>query len=158
MEILMADSPHREPWSVESVKSCLESTAQDGVSSAQVFLDGNHDPDLLGETVSNAIERVRQRLGVSTSVVLGRVSRMANAVAVKGDADVIAELLHEDDIKAVLPSIIPDILPRPSQDVSVAALAVTASAASTRPGEPIDLAWKRFEARKEALREISGGR
>jgi hypothetical protein len=55
---------------------------------------------------------VRRRFTAPRSVTVGRVNRLAKSVAVKGDAETIAELVNEKNVKAVIPSVISDILPK----------------------------------------------
>lgn len=101
-------------WGFESVKAQLQKkAAANGAASAQVFFQDRVGADDLGPAITQAIRNVTLRRSPQSDITVGRINRLSKSVAVKGDVDTIADLLHEQNVKAVLPSEIDDIYPKP---------------------------------------------
>jgi hypothetical protein len=80
---------------------------------AQVFFDGSVPPDRLAETANAAMQQAAARTGRKPSLRIGKVHPLANSVSVRGDPDLIADLMEHNQVTSVLPSEIDDIYPKP---------------------------------------------
>lgn len=102
-----------EMWSFERVREELRTAETvDGVS-AVVFFDEATAVDAILEAATAAVARLYEKSTISKQIVIGHVFRLAKSVSVRGDADTIAELMKESNVKAVLPSPVSDIYPKP---------------------------------------------
>lgn len=84
-----------------------------GDVSAQIFFDDSIPADRLVEEARAAVNTASKRIRATGIVSFGKVHKLAKSVAVRGDPEVIAALEGLDAVKAVLPSEIDDIFPRP---------------------------------------------
>lgn len=101
-------------WGFEGVKAQLQKkAAANGTASAQVFFQERVGADDLGLAIMQAIRNVTSRRSSQSDIAIGRINRLSKSVAVRGDVDTIADLLNEQNVKAVLPSEIDDIYPKP---------------------------------------------
>jgi hypothetical protein len=89
---------------LEILKQALLHAEKDGEVAAQVFLGPEVSEDELVGTVFRAAQG---------RLAIGRVTKLANAVAVTGSAEVVYSLMGQPGIRTVLPSEQDDILPRP---------------------------------------------
>src|SRR5947209_12319725 len=106
-------SPSKE-WSLESVRKKLASSASPGVgATAQVFLHESVPVGALSEVLKQMVSAAEKKIGRAASVRVGKVHPLAKSASVTGDPDVIAALASISQVKAVLPSVIDDIYPKP---------------------------------------------
>jgi hypothetical protein len=111
----MLNKPPPSPeWSSESVRLQLKAKSSSrGGAAAQVFFDKSVPADKLAEAAQTAIRQVASRTGRRRRVRIGKISPLANAVSVRGDPDLIADLMGLDEVQSVLPSEIDDVYPKP---------------------------------------------
>jgi hypothetical protein len=101
-------------WSAKRVREMLEkNAASSGQASANVFFHDSVSADQLHDVAQQAITQAAKRLGRPPSLKVGPVHRLAKSVSVKGDPSLIAELSNLENVKAILPSEIDDIYPKP---------------------------------------------
>jgi hypothetical protein len=102
-------------WSHAAVQRALKEQTRHGEpASAQVFFVESIEANDLRETASRVIEETASSLGKPEAVAVGKIRVSARSVSVSGDADVIAAVQQRPEVKAVLPNIVDDILPRPT--------------------------------------------
>lgn len=111
----MAGDKASPEWSSESVNRQLKNNSRGGSASANVFFDQSIPAEKLSEAATAAIKETAQRIGKPASVSVGRVHKLAKSVSVSGDPEIIAELQSVGPVKAVLPSEVEDILPKPTK-------------------------------------------
>ena len=102
-------------WTTEKVLETLRRQAPPGQSaSAQVFLHENvAAEEVMGKAQQIVGQATGQATGTARSAEIGKVHRMAKSFSVTAVPDVIAEIAKSDDVKAILPSKIDDIYPKP---------------------------------------------
>jgi hypothetical protein len=110
------DSKSSANWSSDAVVARLRQAASKGPVSAQVFLS---DDVVAGELPSRAEEIVAAAAAslnlAPDDVKLGKVHRLAKSFSVtSGSPDLFERIATRDDVKSILESAQPDILPRPS--------------------------------------------
>ena len=99
---------------VESVRRDLKEKADsENRVRAVVFFNEVAPGSSLPETAKKAIDEAAAKIGKRGSVTIGSVRQSANSASVVGDADAIAEVQSDARVKAVLPSEIDDIYPKP---------------------------------------------
>lgn len=104
-----------ENWKMESVIEKLRAQAREtGAVAAQVFLHGPDAGGDLRETARklvNAASRAdRAKLRAAS---IGRVSDLAKSFSLTADPEVFARLAEEPSVKAILPSQIDEVYPKP---------------------------------------------
>lgn len=111
----MADDTPSPNWSTEQVLETLRRQVRDGgPASAQVFMCETVPPDGLRGKVEEIVREVRSRGCASPDgVVIGRVHRLARSFSVRADPEFIAEIAKSKDVRAILPSRIDDVCPKP---------------------------------------------
>jgi hypothetical protein len=101
-------------WSAKRVREMLEQNAAgSGQASANVFFHDSVSADQLSDAAQQAVAQAAKRLGRPATLKVGLVHRLAKSVSVKGDPALIAELSNLENVKAILPSEINDIYPKP---------------------------------------------
>lgn len=112
----MGDDKTSPEWSPEAVRRRLRKIASGGRdASAQVFFDDGVAAERLLDAAEKAITEAAARVGRAARVRIGRVHKLAKSVSVTGDPDVIAELAAVPPVRAVLPSEIEDVYPKPTR-------------------------------------------
>jgi hypothetical protein len=101
-------------WSGKDLLEVLKANGAGGQASANVFFDDSVSADQLAVAAQQAIEQAGNQLGLSSpDATVGHVRRLAKSVSIKGDPALIAGLSKVANVKAILPSEIPDIYPKP---------------------------------------------
>lgn len=108
------DVPASPEWSPARIREMLKKQASpdDGVA-ANVFFHASVPSAQLADLAKTAIDQAARRLKSSGTVEIGKIHQLAKSVSVKGDPDVIAEMLNQENVKSILPSQIEDIYPKP---------------------------------------------
>jgi hypothetical protein len=100
-------------WSIDEVVGRLRGqTGTDGRAAAHVFLD-----DAAGENLAASARRLvnaaRRGAGGQGTIEIGPIRQLSRSFAVRATPDMIGRLGRQPGVRAVLPSQIDDILPRP---------------------------------------------
>jgi hypothetical protein len=103
-----------ENWKPETVLAELRRQAQaTGTAAAQVFLtDAGTEADL-ADTVRRAVDEAAQAAGTASKPSIGRISPLAKSFSLTAEPEVFAALVRHPGIKSILPSVVPDIYPKP---------------------------------------------
>jgi hypothetical protein len=115
MEVVMGTPAPSENWKTEAVIDQLRTQAREsGEAAAQIFLQG---PDAGGDLAEVARKLVGAASGTakgkSHKASIGRVSKLAKSFSLTADPEVFARLAKEPSVKAILPSQIDDVYPKP---------------------------------------------
>jgi hypothetical protein len=109
----MVNERGQNGWSGSDLRQALERAASsNGQVSANVFFG----EDVPAEDLTQAVERACAEAAAKTGgakPTVGKVRSLAKSVSVTGDPETIAALAEVKDVKAVLPSAIEDIYPKP---------------------------------------------
>ncbi|MEA2760167.1 MAG: hypothetical protein QOH65_2780 [Methylobacteriaceae bacterium] len=110
----MSEYAGSKEWSPESIREKLKRSASPGVgASAQVFLHESVPAGSLSEVLTRMVSAAEKKIGRSASVQVGKLHPLAKSASVTGDPDVIAAMASDSQVKAILPSVIDDIYPKP---------------------------------------------
>jgi hypothetical protein len=102
-----------EEWSTDKVRDALKkAAAESGQASANIFFEPSVSAEQLPEAARTAIDKASAKTGTSKPTI-ERIHRLSRSVSVRGDPDTIAEMARAENVKAILPSEIDDIYPRP---------------------------------------------
>jgi hypothetical protein len=102
-------------WSTASVVARLRASAAPGKPvRAQVFLHDDVAADDLAAAVQNLVTTAEQKAGAQkTPVEVGKIHGLAKSFSITADPDVVAAIAEMPAVKAILPSEIDDIYPKP---------------------------------------------
>jgi hypothetical protein len=96
-------------WTVEGVLQKLRRTAPGKKASIQVFLrDG-----VASSKVQKTSEKIVNSVDPIHSSKMGRVRSLSKSFSIEGEVDVLERIAHHPDVKAILPSQVEDIYPKP---------------------------------------------
>jgi hypothetical protein len=106
-------------WTMESVLARLREQARgSGTVAANVFLSGPESGTEMKEVVRQAVNEAAAAAGPGTRrPEIGRVSDMAKSFSLTAEPAVFAALARNPRVKSILPSVIPDIYPKPTKDI-----------------------------------------
>jgi hypothetical protein len=115
--MLAAEKPSKE-WEIKRVLDELRAQARErGVVTAQVFLHDTFLHDAAGD-LAQAARNLLAAAGASTDKAsIGRVSNLAKSFSLTASPDVFAALARLPAVKAILPSQIDDVYPKPTRIV-----------------------------------------
>ena len=109
MKIKAMSNDSSRDWTVEGVLQKLRSSAAGKKARIQVFLrDG---------VASSKIQETSEKIVNSVDPVhltkMGRVRSLSKSFSIEGEVDVLERIAHHPDVKAILPSEVEDICPKP---------------------------------------------
>jgi len=111
----MANVTPSENWEMDTVIDELRARAKRGEAvAAQVFLHGTQAGDDLGEFAQKLVGAASAvHGGKAHKASIGRVSNLAKSFSLRADPEVFVRLAKEPSVKAILPSQIDDVYPKP---------------------------------------------
>jgi hypothetical protein len=109
----MGETPTSEAWRPDKVRDVLKkAAAASGEASANVFFQTSVSAEELPVAARTAIDMASAKTGQSKPTI-EHIHALAKSVSVRGDPDTIAEMASAENVRAILPSEIEDIYPRP---------------------------------------------
>jgi len=101
-------------WTARNVLDQLRAKAPKGRPvAAHVFLYDDTPADRLPDLAKTIVEAAKKQVGRSAAAEVGKVHPLARSFSVTADVDTLAALSKMPNVKAILPSEVDDILPRP---------------------------------------------
>jgi len=110
------DTKSSQEWAQQAVVDRLrEKTAGGQAASIQVFMSDDVPSEELPAKAKEIVEAAHATLGLAPgSVRVGKVHKLAKSFSVTSDQPQVFEnIANRDDVKAILESEQPDILPKP---------------------------------------------
>jgi hypothetical protein len=107
------DSPSSQ-WSKPEILDRLRAATAKGQSvKAQVFLNDDLPADDLHQLATKIVESAKKKVGKHAAAELRKIHQLAKSFSIEADVDTLAEVANAPGVKTILPSEIPDVLPRP---------------------------------------------
>ena len=101
-------------WSASEVLARLRAGAEQGQPvSVQVFLHDDVPAKGLQQTAKKIVDAAKKKVGKHASAELHKVHQLAKSFSLKADLDTLTAVAGAPGVKTILPSDIPDILPKP---------------------------------------------
>jgi len=101
-------------WSVPEVLEKLRArTAKGAAVSAQVFLHDDTPAENLQKVAEKIVDAARKKVGKHATAELRKVHQLAKSFSIQADVDTLSAVANTPEVKTILPSEIPDILPKP---------------------------------------------
>jgi hypothetical protein len=111
---MKSGGPSSSQWSIPEVLAQLRAKVGKGEPVAvQVFLHDDVSAEDLAELAEKIVSAAKQEVGKHAAAKVGRVHRLAKSFSVSADVDTLSAVANMPKVKTILPSEVPDILPRP---------------------------------------------
>lgn len=100
-------------WTKSAVlKELCEQAGPSGTVKAQIFLTEDVAGDL-ANAVEHLVETAQRKAGERTVATIGKVHQLAKSFSIEATPNVLAAIADDPVVKAILPSEIADIYPKP---------------------------------------------
>jgi hypothetical protein len=106
-------------WDIKPVLERLRSEASvSGSAAAQVFLKGDAAGVNLTETVQGLVDTAKAKAGSrKTRATIGMISPLSKSFSLTATPEIFETLARSSAVKAILPSSVDDIFPKPTKVV-----------------------------------------
>src|SRR5712691_7537258 len=107
------DTPSSPEWTIPEVLAHLRKTGRGKPVRAHVFLHDDVPEENLPEVAEQIVAAAKNRVGKHAAAELGKVHRLARSFSLSADIDTLSAVASMPKVKAILPSEITDVFPRP---------------------------------------------
>ncbi|MFL4971947.1 MAG: hypothetical protein ACJ8DQ_03015 [Xanthobacteraceae bacterium] len=100
-------------WTIPEVLARLRESGKGKPVQAHVFLSDDVPAEQLPDLARQMITAAKKKVGEHAAAELGKIHGLAKSFSLKADVDTLSAVAKMPNIKAILPSEVEDVFPRP---------------------------------------------